>query len=126
MEHVDWVQLGIFITVIAIGFGVTKQKIADLTTRIKDIEHESDRIGSNKSSIDSLRDRVGILESDSKTLKDTHMSLQLAVARMPSKDDTDSLKKEMQTLGMSIVRLEVILEHLAAKQGIKIEKNGGT
>ena len=93
----NWVEFIIWAITAAILVGIGKQKVDDLTLRVTS------------------------LETDTKVSKETQHTMQLNAVNSPTKSDINHLTSEIHQLKLSIVRFEVILEHLATQHGIKTE-----
>ena len=93
----DWVGFIIWAITAAILVGIGKQRVDDLSTR------------------------VSSLETDAKVSKETQHTIQLNAVNAPTKSDINHLTAEIHQLKLSIVRFEVILEHLATQHGIKTD-----
>jgi hypothetical protein len=111
MSNLDWIQGVIFLLVIAVQSGVLYNKIQNLKDDYDDL---SDDFTNYKKDNDKEID----------ILKHNHQTIQLTIVNSPTKDDIKGLSAEVQSLKMTLIRLEVILEHVAKSNNITIKDNG--
>ena len=92
----DWVQLIVSLIVLFVGAGIAKHKIDNLEERVKKLEYDHDALNQN------------------------HQKIELTIVNVPTKEDINKLSNEIQSLKVSIVKLEVILDYMARNKGYNI------
>jgi predicted PurR-regulated permease PerM len=109
MSNLDWIQAVIFMMAIAVQSGMFYNKVTNLKEDLDDLAEDLNnyKISTNK---------------EINVLKMNHQTIQLTIVNSPTKDDIKSLSSEVQSLKMTLVRLEVILEHLAQSQGLSLNE----
>lgn len=110
MSNIDWIQAGIFLIIFAVQTGILYNKQQNLKEDYDDLS-------------DEFTDYKTATDKEIELLKTNHQTIQLTIVNSPTKDDIKNLSAEVQSLKMTLVRLEVILEHLAQQNGVTLKES---
>jgi Arc/MetJ-type ribon-helix-helix transcriptional regulator len=108
MSNIDIIQGIIFLIILGVQSGIFYNKVENLKEDISDLNDEMSDIKKQH-------------EREISALEKEHQSIKITMVNTPAKEDITKLTTEVHHLKVTLVRLEVILEHLAINAGLQIK-----